>query len=63
MMQVGEGIYLKCDPYGGWSVIGTDGYGNTRQIVDPVPTMEEALRRLSISGDEPVYVKLIPESR
>jgi hypothetical protein len=62
-MQIGEGIYLKCDPYGGWSVIATDGYGIVRELVEVVGSMEEALRRLAISGNEPVYMKLIPETR
>jgi hypothetical protein len=62
-MQIGEGIYLKCDPYGGWSVIGTDGFGNERRLVEPAPTMEEAMRRLAILGNESVYVRLIPQTR
>lgn len=62
-MIMGEGVYLKCDPHSGWSVIASDNYGNFRTVVEPVETMEEALRRLSIVGSEPVYVKLIPHTR
>ena len=56
-----EGIYLKCDPYIGWSVVVRDTWGSERQLVNPTETLEEALRRAAIATGQPHYLKLTLE--
>lgn len=55
-----EGVYLKCDPYTGWSVVIRDQWGSERAVVSNAPTMEDAMRKAAISSNEPHYLKLTP---
>lgn len=55
-----EGIYLCCDPKAGWSVVIRDSAGSiVRAIVEPVSTMEEAMRRFAGRAGNPVFLKLL----
>lgn len=54
-----EGIYLRCDPYGGWSVVVVDSAGGfVRELISPVPTMEEAMRRFATAAGNSILMKL-----
>lgn len=58
-----EGVYLKCDPYMGWSVVVRDEWGNEQPVVTGAESLEDAMRKAAMSSGTPHYLKLTPITR
>lgn len=58
-----QGIFLRCDPYAGWTVVMVDEYGNEQIMVFSCQTMEEALRKFTIQLNKPVQIKISPPTQ
>jgi hypothetical protein len=54
-----EGIYLRCSPSDDWTIGVYDAnWVQIRQLVAPVPTMEEAMRRFSTLAGNSIFMRL-----